>query len=1111
MLKASVPTDGQVLTYDASSPSGWVATDPGHIVEVNDLSASVTWGSIEVPNANITSSSVTQHEGTINHDALLNYVSDEHIDWSVDQTIGSPDKKIHSSNIDFPDDIDHDSVTLVTTVSPSFISLSDQELTVGLVDPLVDIDITGTPDGTKFLKDDGSWATPVDIDHDEVTLEPGSPALDYLTIVGQVITLNEIDLATDVTGILDPSNLPGDLGATTLNELTDVNATATDGQVLTYSESSPSGWIASDTAEVHDAVTLTSTQSPALSYITLSGSPSEQELVLDLIDLNIDVTGLLSLTNVNISGTPDGTKFLRDDGTWAGIPGGISTLDGLDDVDAGVPSDGHVLTYSSSSPTGWVATDPGHIVEVNDLSSVVTWADVPDANITSSSVTQHEALINHDALLNYVADEHIDWTADQTIGSPDKKIHSSNIDFPADIDHDAVTLVTTVSPSFITLSDQELTVDQVDLTTDVTGLLPIAEVSIGGSVTGSNFLGDDGTWQSIPEAGASALSELTDVDFGSPGPADGQVLTYDASSPSGWVAADPGVLSEINDLNASVTWADVPDANITSSSVTQHSTALEGVLNHDNLVGFNADEHIDWTADQTIGSPDKKIHSSNIDFPADIDHDEVTLNGGSPLLDYLTLSGQEITLNQVDLSTDVTGILDPSNLPGDLGASTLDELTDVDFGSPGPLDGQVLTYSSSSPTGWISQSLPENGVKDVIVQTNTFEVGDAVYDNAGTWELADASSGNTAETLGLVGDATSTEFTLVTHGRIEGIARSPALIPNQMYFLSDTNPGELTDEEPITNGSISKPMLWTDSSTSGYILNYRGIIVNIVDAPTDTLSSLNDVDFGSPGPTNGQVLTYSDSSPSGWVAADPGALSEINDLSSSVTWVNVPDANITSSSVTQHEALINHDSLLNFEPNEHIDWTVDQSAVSPVVSIHPSNLPEDIDHDEVTLNGGSPLLDYLTLSGQEITLNQVDLSTDVTGLLPIAEVSIGGSVTGSNFLGDDGTWQSIPEAGASALSELTDVDFGSPGPADGQVLTYSDSSPSGWVAAPLLTYGTVQGTGVNTYNIRAADSDGEGYGIGDARGEYSVDLQTHRYEPSRVASGFYCTIGGGSR
>ena len=36
---------------------------------------------------------------------------------------------------------------------------------------------------------------------------------------------------------------------------------------------------------------------------------------------------------------------------------------------------------------------------------------------------------------------------------------------------------------------------------------------------------------------------------------------------------------------------------------------------------------------------------------------------------------------------------------------------------------------------------------------------------------------------------------------------------------------------------------------------------------------------------------------------------------------------------------------------------------------------------DVTLAGS---LDYLTLSGQEITLNSVDLTTDVTGALPIA-------------------------------------------------------------------------------------------------------------------------------
>jgi hypothetical protein len=48
--------------------------------------------------------------------------------------------------------------------------------------------------------------------------------------------------------------------------------------------------------------------------------------------------------------------------------------------------------------------------EINDLSAVVTWANVPDANITVGSVTQHVASIDHDGLLNFVADEHIDWS-----------------------------------------------------------------------------------------------------------------------------------------------------------------------------------------------------------------------------------------------------------------------------------------------------------------------------------------------------------------------------------------------------------------------------------------------------------------------------------------------------------------------------------------------------------------------------------------------------------------------------------------------------------------------------------------------------------------------------
>ena len=68
--------------------------------------------------------------------------------------------------------------------------------------------------------------------------------------------------------------------------------------------------------------------------------------------------------------------------------------------------------------------------------------------------------------------------------------------------------------------------------------------------------------------------------------------------------------------------------------------------------------------------------------------------------------------------------------------------------------------------------------------------------------------------------------------------------------------------------------------------------------------------------------------------AAAGAAAEVNDLSAAVTWVNVPDANITVGSVTQHVASINHDGLLNFLAAEHIDW-----AVTGAEDIHADRLP----------------------------------------------------------------------------------------------------------------------------------------------------------------------------
>ena len=87
-------------------------------------------------------------------------------------------------------------------------------------------------------------------------------------------------------------------------------------------------------------------------------------------------------------------------------------------------------------------------------------------------------------------------------------------------------------------------------------------------------------WVNVTPSSTVTISQVTDVtsnatelnvlDVSAQTPSDGQVLTYDTTNGLNWETPS----TENNDLTASVTWANVPDANITQSSVTQHQAAL---------------------------------------------------------------------------------------------------------------------------------------------------------------------------------------------------------------------------------------------------------------------------------------------------------------------------------------------------------------------------------------------------------------------------------------------------------------------------------------------------------------------------------------------------------
>lgn len=86
-------------------------------------------------------------------------------------------------------------------------------------------------------------------------------------------------------------------------------------------------------------------------------------------------------------------------------------------------------TTSTESITNKTITDASNNISATQLTS----GTIPDARVASSSVTQHVGSIDHDSLLNFVANEHLDWTADQ--GATD--INDANIAQTAVTQHEA--------------------------------------------------------------------------------------------------------------------------------------------------------------------------------------------------------------------------------------------------------------------------------------------------------------------------------------------------------------------------------------------------------------------------------------------------------------------------------------------------------------------------------------------------------------------------------------------------------------------------------------------------------------------------------------------------
>ena len=215
--------------------------------------------------------------------------------------------------------------------------------------------------------------------------------------------------------------------------------------------------------------------------------------------------------------------------------------------------------------------------EINDLTAAVTWANVPDANITQGSVTQHQAALT--ILESQITDGSIlaRVGSAESIGA-DWNWQDNLIQRPEILDYgitEQVLSIVTNAATFDLVSGNVASIDLEAATGNVTLTLsnPPASGTYGeallvitqGTTPYDIIWPGSVTWQGGSAPGLAQLNNVVDI-----------VHLQTVNGGANWYGtfATAAGSGEINDLTAAVTWANVPNANITVGSVTQHESSL---------------------------------------------------------------------------------------------------------------------------------------------------------------------------------------------------------------------------------------------------------------------------------------------------------------------------------------------------------------------------------------------------------------------------------------------------------------------------------------------------------------------------------------------------------
>jgi hypothetical protein len=294
----------------------------------------------------------------------------------------------------------------------------------------------------------------------------------------------------------------------------------------------------------------------------------------------------------------------------------------------------------------------------------------------------------------------------------------------------------------------------------------------------------------------------------------------------------------------------------------------------------------------------------------------------------------------------------------------------------------------------------------------------------------------------LIADGTNFNPVVIS-GDISIGSTGTAAIGTGVIVNADVNASAAIDASKIHDGTVS-------NTEFGYLNGVSSAIQTQMDtkitaSSTDTLTN-----------KSGNISQWTNDS--GYLTS----FTETNDLSSAVTWANVPDANITQSSVTQHQAAL---SITESQISD-LGSYITASSTDTLTNKSGSNSQWTNDAGYITASGNAA-----TATALETARNIGGVSFDGTANIDLPGVNTAGNQNTSGSAASLSATLAVASGGTNITSYTTgDIIYASasgtlsklPIGSTGQVLTVAGGIPSYAATASTVTFPTVSSISPST-------------------------------------------------